>query len=162
LWPSLAPVSTGNTAAPASLPAPVHTTGALSLLPQPTQPHLSEMMLQTTGISLSPLEAQGLQHTRPVESAKYSIPAYALRSPHAHLQHNADQHDVTMWSEEQHSAMQSTPPNMSGYISKPNIFPIAIRQRELSNYGSTDGKQCESCGTTRSPEWRRGPSGHKT
>ncbi|KAI8057991.1 hypothetical protein BDF22DRAFT_663219 [Syncephalis plumigaleata] len=65
-------------------------------------------------------------------------------------------------------------------------FSLALRQRESSqhNYGgmssnsnhgssngggssssgnsNTENKQCEQCGTMRSPEWRRGPSGHKT
>jgi hypothetical protein len=62
-------------------------------------------------------------------------------------------------------------------------FSIATRQRELNQHkhggnngsssaissnnnnsgnNSAENKQCEQCGTTRSPEWRRGPSGHKT
>jgi hypothetical protein len=48
-------------------------------------------------------------------------------------------------------------------VGSSSLLPQApLRQRETSGQANAEGKQCESCGTTRSPEWRRGPSGHKT
>ncbi|RKP05948.1 hypothetical protein THASP1DRAFT_25645 [Thamnocephalis sphaerospora] len=52
----------------------------------------------------------------------------------------------------------SYPPNMTALP----FTAVSLRQHNSSGQMNSEGKQCESCGTMRSPEWRRGPSGHKT
>ncbi|RKP22518.1 hypothetical protein SYNPS1DRAFT_31880 [Syncephalis pseudoplumigaleata] len=98
-------------------------------------------------------------------------------------QHSVEPSDPMQWSDDART-MPTTPlfaqkPSHAGHIHAPHTspFPLAVRQRDFpnhhggSNNGSSssggggnnvEGKQCEQCGTMRSPEWRRGPSGHKT
>ncbi|KAI9591591.1 hypothetical protein BDF19DRAFT_255593 [Syncephalis fuscata] len=169
--------------------APLHsmsTSNALPLLPQ-SQPsnQLPTASLIHSGNLISSMEQQSL----PLDHMTYNAPPYTptgnIQLPY--YQHGIEANDPMMWSEELRTGhglgpSASTPTAVTfaqnaAHTGNHNVsFPIPIRQRELPSHGSyhsgnssgggsnnsIESKQCEQCGTMRSPEWRRGPSGHKT
>ncbi|RHZ47259.1 hypothetical protein Glove_586g18 [Diversispora epigaea] len=63
------------------------------------------------------------------------------------------------------SSSSSPPPSSSSLSSSQvdhNQNHIFTPLKPTRNSNATHGKKCESCHTSSSPEWRRGPTGHKT
>ncbi|KAJ2788884.1 hypothetical protein H4R20_007286, partial [Coemansia guatemalensis] len=103
-------------------------------------------------LSQPPTPGSGGSHTYPshvyAHSAQRAPPPMALgrpnHSPHMQVFHSS-MHD------RYHSPIGSA-----------GVSPMAGPPPPSAHRGDAEKKMCKSCGTDSSPEWRKGPTGHKT
>ncbi|CAG8456174.1 9177_t:CDS:2 [Scutellospora calospora] len=152
------------------------------LLPNPISPHDSpgcKGNVQYPFPSISqPQNDQTLPQSLPTISQQiyFNQSSQQHFSQHAqqHTQQHVQQHVVTPYSSptflphDNNNAMcqRPNPPPFSQPQPVPNqqppTFPPFSPSQRRNNAAVNGTKKCESCHTSSSPEWRRGPTGHKT
>ncbi|CAG8500318.1 4677_t:CDS:2 [Paraglomus occultum] len=112
--------------------------------PFPSFPNIT-----TIDVNTSPPQPPSLVHTHPQILSVSQSPSHSAQPPQSSRY-------VQPLQPSFNSAVSSSPPVRSYQLANTSS---AIR----SNQRVPDGvRECERCHTTNSPEWRRGPTGHKT